>query len=161
MSGFRMTKLNQYEQQAKDFLDETGVKFTAKQVGHFAPPWTKPGERHGLEYRILLERKNSYGVTESSIDFPFWDSINNMEGGPKRKRINDQPVVIAPTAYHVLACISSDANCPETFHDFCGEYGYDEDSREAFKTWERVLEFSRKLKAFFTAEELERLAEIQ
>ncbi len=63
--------------------------------------------------------------------------------------------------YSVLARLSSDIYCPETFADFCAEYGYDEDSRKAEQTFRRCLAFSRKLHAFFTEAEIEQLSEIQ
>ena len=43
---------------------------------------------------------------------------------------------IAPTAMDVLECLLSDAQAGEsTFHDFCEDFGYDEDSRSAEKLW--------------------------
>ncbi len=66
-----------------------------------------------------------------------------------------------PGAYDVLACISSDANCPETFADFCAEYGYESDSIAALQTFRRCAAFGKRLRAFFTADELAALSEIQ
>lgn len=41
-----------------------------------------------------------------------------------------------PTAYDVLYCVLSDASASDmSFEDFCGEFGYDLDSRES----ERIL----------------------
>lgn len=66
-----------------------------------------------------------------------------------------------PSAYSVLACISSDAYCPETFKDFCGDYGYETDSIKALQMFRRCSAFAKRLRAFFTAKELEALSEIQ
>lgn len=66
-----------------------------------------------------------------------------------------------PTPYDVLACISSDVHCPETFADFCAEYGSDEDRRKAEQTFRRASAFARKLRTFFTDAEQEELSEIQ
>jgi len=42
-----------------------------------------------------------------------------------------------PTAKEVLACVLSDARCAEdTFEEFCGNFGYDDDSLSAYRTWE-------------------------
>jgi hypothetical protein len=53
-----------------------------------------------------------------------------------------------------------DGNCPQTFEDFCAEYGYDEDSRKAERTFRTCADFARRINAFFTADELEKLAEL-
>lgn len=43
-----------------------------------------------------------------------------------------------PTAAGVLDCLLSDANGGEmTFGEFCGEFGYDNDSRTAERTWKQ------------------------
>lgn len=65
-----------------------------------------------------------------------------------------------PSAYDVLACISSDAYTPETFTDFCAEYGYEADSIKALQSYRRRDRFAKRLQAFFTADELEQLSEI-
>jgi hypothetical protein len=63
-------------------------------------------------------------------------------------------------AYDVLACISSDAFCPDTFEDFCSEYGY-EDSISARRTFLRCSRFAKRLREFFSPDELEQLSEIR
>jgi hypothetical protein len=60
----------------------------------------------------------------------------------------------------VLACISGDAYTPETFADFCAEYGYESDSIKSLQTFRRCSAFAKRLRAFFTGAELEQLQEI-
>lgn len=66
-----------------------------------------------------------------------------------------------PTAYSVLAGMSIDANCPDTFEEWCGEYGYDTDSRKAEAQYRLCKDHAYKLVRFFTSEELEGLQDIQ
>lgn len=66
-----------------------------------------------------------------------------------------------PSAYDVLACISSDVNCPNTFEDFCSEYGYESDSIKALQTFRRCSRFAARLRSFFTPSEIEELQEIR
>lgn len=66
---------------------------------------------------------------------------------------------VAPTAYDVLASLTK--SNPGTFEDFCGETGYDTDSRSAEKTYRAVVDEWLKVSAFFTAEEIEKLQKIQ
>jgi len=63
-----------------------------------------------------------------------------------------------PTAYDVLAAVQkSDVG---TFADFCGDFGYDEDSRKAEQTYFAVQKEAAAVRAFFSAEELDQINEI-
>lgn len=61
-----------------------------------------------------------------------------------------------PTAEHVLDSVASDAAGVEdqSFEDFCGEYGYDTDSRRAEKTYNACRKSAEKLRKFLGDEEL-------
>lgn len=89
------------------------------------------------------------GDSRRSISFDFWNSLHDVQQGK------------SPTAYDVLACVSGDVYSPETFEDFCSEYGYDADSRKAEQTFKAVDKFARKLRAFFSESEIEALSEIR
>lgn len=146
--------VSSYEQNALDFLVKHGITFRAVLAKvQKAPKWADDGSEHGLQYRVTLSRKTRPGgvnaVHVSPLSFPFWDSVSAKENGE------------TPSAYDVLACISGDVHCPETFEDFCAEYGYDEDSRAAHATFKRCAALARKLRAFFSEKEIEGLSEIQ
>lgn len=68
---------------------------------------------------------------------------------PMRKEVNDGIL------YSILTCVRSEYSCPATFDDFCTEFGYDTDSRKAYRTFEACTEQSRKLSRVFTPEEIE------
>jgi hypothetical protein len=56
-----------------------------------------------------------------------------------------------PEAAEVLDCLSSDASGIENgsgFEDWCGEYGYDTDSRKAEKTYKVCARQAAKLRVF-------------
>lgn len=140
-----MAERNEYDAQARAFLGRFGLKLSATFKGDRCPPWCDGGCVHGDRYRIRISGQNGKG----SISFDFWNSLNDVQEGRR------------PRAYEVLACISSEAYCPDTFEDYCAEYGYDEDSRMAEKSFKLLDKFARRLRAFFTTEELEALAEVQ
>jgi len=50
-----------------------------------------------------------------------------------------------PKAYEVLECLVMDANCPDTFDEWCSEYGYDTDSRKAYNIWQKCRETRKRL----------------
>lgn len=139
---------------ADQFLASNGIKLSATLSNSKTAPWSDDGQDRN-HYRITLSRPsipawkaaNQCGCPR--ITFDFWDSIANSEQGK------------APAAYDVFACIGGDVNCPDTFQDFCAEYGYDSDSLKALKTFKRCSAFAKRLREFFTSAELEQLAEIQ
>ena len=133
-----------YNQQAADFLTRNGIKFRSVLSDTKRAPWQKMGCTDSHHYRVTLSKPGK------RVAFDFWDSIQNRRDGIREL-----------SAYSVLACISGDVHCPETFADFCSEYGYDTDSRSAEQTFRRCLAFSRKLRAFFTEKEIQELSEIQ
>jgi len=64
-----------------------------------------------------------------------------------------------PTLYDVLACLTK--YDPEDFDNFCGDYGYDTDSRKAEKIYKAVCKEFEAVKRLFPEEEvLNELAEI-
>lgn len=139
---------NEYDEQARLFLEKYGLTFRATKSGtQSAPPWMEPDQRHGIRYWITIARKGQGARVR--LSFPFWDSIASMEKGE------------APSAYDVLSCISGDIYTPETFADFCAEYGYNEDSHKGFAAFKRCDSFARHLRAFFTEDEQEQLGEIR
>ena len=135
--------MSAYEAQAQKFLKDFGISFKAARVNRKSPLWSKAGEPHGDHYRVTLKRWDG-----PSISFDFWGSIADAERG--------NPL----TAYGVLACISGDYYTPETFEDFCSDYGYDQDSRTAEQTFKHADKFAKKLRDFFSEREAERLSEI-
>jgi len=128
---------SEYDLQAEKFLKETKTSFKAKD---YKFDLYFPNDKDAREiYKITL--RNSKG----SYTFTFGQSIANC--GQE------------PTAYDVLAGLTSyDIG---TFEDFCGEFGYDIDSRTAEKTYKAVYKEYKNLCRIFTLEELRLLAEIR
>lgn len=175
--------MSEYEKQANDFLAKNGLNFRATpypEEAQDAPRWSnnaKPSNTpfgpmtHGTRYRITIWRNDEPG----KLAFDFWGSIrdrvqtlaagrswHNMPPGVQ-KYLNSTATRFAPahpTAYDVLACISSDIDVADTFEEFCADLGYDTDSRTAFATFQECAELSRKLLRFFSEAERVELAEI-
>jgi len=136
--------MNEYEKQAKAFLEKYGFKLSVTYITHeINESWND--NQYRPKYRIRITRKQ----TRRSLTFNFWDSIAHDHEGKR------------PTAYDVLACLSSDQYCPDNFEEFCGEYGYDTDSIKASKLFKVCSRFAKRIKAFFTITELGELSEIR
>lgn len=160
--------MTEYDAQAKAFLDKFNIEFRATIYPsdmQEAAPWSG-GEDCGLRYRVTISRTG----TPSTVSFDYWGSINDREiieknkpkprvaqGSCPRRLVREAH----PSAYDVLSCVGSDINCSDSFMEFCGDFGYDEDSRRAYAAFERCSKFARELRDFFTPDEITELAEIQ
>ena len=129
---------NDYQKQADDFLKATGTTFKAKfyKYGKYFPD---DKEKRNI-YKITLKRKDV-----GSYTFTFGTSLNDTQ--------TNTP----PTAYDVLATVQKyDVG---SFEDFCGDFGYDVDSRKAEKTYKAVLKEFENIDRLFS-DVIEQLAEI-
>lgn len=148
-----MTTTTYYEKQAQAFLDRFGIKFRCTLSDTKVAPWS--AGRSGHHYRVTLSKRlislksERFRYNSHRLAFDFWGSIANAEKGQH------------PTAYDVLSCISGDCHCEEEFKDWCGSFGESTDSITALQTFRRCKAFAARLQAFFTADEIEALGEIQ
>ena len=138
--------MSEYDQRADEFLGKHNLEVVAtyKNTGAYFEDDKERGESRDI-YQIEIRRKDN----GQNITFGFGQSIVETETGE------------TPTAYDVLASLSSDITCPDNFAEFCGEYGYNEDSRKAEGIFEKVSDFAERLNNFFSEGEKEDLAEIQ
>ena len=168
-----------YQQQAIDFLTITGTSFTAEFVEN-GKHFEDDKDTRDI-YKITLkrgQRKYSFNFGQSIINSQYYQdlkikdrtytlsggrrtgnySITNINkyisGGNDLKLIKGQ----APTPYDVLACLTKYP--VYGFEDFCSEYGYDTDSRKAYKTYKAVKKEWENVAILFNDSELELLREI-
>lgn len=130
--------MNDYEKQAKDFLNLTGSILKVNFLKH--DKYFDDDEEARDIYEITLSRQ------KRSFVFTFGQSIIKTE--EKKK----------PTAYDIFACLTK--YDPGNFENFCADYGYDTDSRKAEKTYNAVVNEYNNLKMLYNDKELELLAEI-
>lgn len=125
-----------HHDRAKAWLVERGLKMRITLSDTKPSPW----ETAGHHYRVTITREQEKGAR---VVFDWWGSQDMAE-----KHTDPQP-------YDILACISSDITCPDTFDEFCSEYGDSHDSIKAIQTFKRASRFTARLKAFFTEKECE------
>jgi hypothetical protein len=180
---------DEYNELASDMLARFGIEFRSVLVGDDCPTWcddavknndmdavnTYPRKthKHGKHYRCTFSAKgrghlavdfwNSYQDEEQnafhhgSVTHPenqYWDKYR---GGKYPVHIR-RPRLI-PTAYDLITCLEKSE--VGTFEDFCGDLGYDTDSRKAEQVYNAVVKQSRQVQKFFTASELSELQEVQ
>lgn len=97
--------------------------------------------KHGFKTECV--RTDSNPNMENSRDMDHWRVTLKRKQG----RVWEQMTIVfsmgfahngkQPGADDVLNCIALDSGALEmSFGDFCSEFGYDEDSRKAERTWE-------------------------
>lgn len=147
--------MNEYTKQANDFLLKTQSEISKQLIGnisHFDDDIkngiTRPVYNIVIRRTRLLKTKDGKSYYKPvAYSFKFGDSIANMQDGK------------TPTNYDILACLTK--YNPSTFENFCSEYGYNTDSRQALKTYKAVKAEYKGLRTIYTLKELEAMADIQ
>lgn len=138
-----LIEAREYDKAAGTFLTQTGSKLTVKFLKY---DYHFPGDKDKRDiYRVTLSRKIAGKVRKMS--FNFGQSLNDTSKG------------IAPRPYSILACLTK--YDPETFEDFCSNYGYDTDSRSAERIYKAVVKEYNNLTRLYTPDELEAMAEVR
>lgn len=166
-----------YEKQANDFLFLVGVNFSAEFVEygkHFQDDkeerdiykitLSRNGRKFIFKFGQSIAKSGAFIVKDILPKFTkvFNDKIAATEYAARitgnRFNVKPNPEHKAPTAYDVLSCLTK--SDPRTYDDFCSEYGYEKDSRKAFKTYKAVKREWKNVERLFSDEEIEQLQEI-
>lgn len=154
-----------YTKQAQDFLDKTGATMTAKFL-FYGPHFEDDKEPRDV-YEITFKRDGKKPWAFKFGQSTMYSSGYVAKSAQQREDRGESWVTIqrykksavkVPTAYDVLTAITK--NDPGTFAEFCDEYGYDNDSIKAQKTYFAVQEEWVNVRRMF-GDELEALQEIQ
>jgi hypothetical protein len=158
---------NEYEQEAIDFCERWGIEIKADRLGTF--PHFDEDDTPRDVYNVSIV------TAKGAMTLKYGDSITNTEarqGNAQpmgyRKRMTQgelsgyqrkmQKKWRKPSEYDILACITK--YDPGTFNDFCSDFGYDNDSKKAEKTYFAIQEEWENVRRIFTEEQLEELQEI-
>ncbi len=179
-------EISTYEQQALDLLDKLGIKLEVTYLGYKKHFEDDKEERDCYRMTLTRGRRSASFDFGNSIANSGIKIVNKNNGKVMRQYRFDpkyikngkfdesgfklksgwqfascDKIVLpkAPGAYDLLASITKYE--VGSFEDFCGEFGYDTDSRRAEKTYEAVKEEYAKVCSIFTDEEMEQLQEIQ
>lgn len=176
--------MNNYEQQAQDFLNKTQTTFAAEFIKndfHF------DGDQEKRDiYKITLQRGDrkmvfNFGASLNDSGFYFTQGVKKVEIDRKflKENLSENKLKSrlellipgtrfqacdkihypkAPTAYGVLACLQKHE--VGSFENFCGDFGYNVDSRKAEKIYNAVLKEWQEVQKLWSDEEIALLQEI-
>lgn len=126
-----------YQQQANDFLQKTNTKIDIEYLKYDY----HNDDKHKRDiYKVTIKR----GSRQFSLN--FGQSI--AKSGRKE----------VPTNYDILACLTK--NEVGTFDDFCGNYGYSNDSKTAERIFKAVVKEWENVCRIWSDDEIELLQEI-
>jgi len=131
----KLQKMN-YQQQANEFATATGTKLKINR------------SEYGKHFAEDKERRYIFNCTLTRNGKKFTLNFGQSIAA------EDTP----PTMYDILTCLTK--YDPETFENFCGEYGYNTDSIKALKTYKAVQREFKGVNRLFS-DILEQLQEIQ
>lgn len=117
--------------------------------------------RAEIEFELGLSIRDTEYLEPKSFDWQGRNFINGKEYHKAyeytRELKKGKQRVIDELEYSILACCRSEFYVPISFTDFCGEFGYSDDSIKAKETWEGCLEQYSKLHRIFTQEDIDLL----
>jgi len=111
-------------------MEFMNFKIESEFKGDKLSPWSDAKYKNYNNHIIKVYNK----ITKKRISFEFWESIE---------------ITTEDQLLNAFECLISDAisgNQNETFEEFCQEFGYDEDSRQAEKTYKECKKSYDKIK---------------
>jgi hypothetical protein len=128
-------------------MDKLSSEIKVRFVDDGFRPYFDESEEPRQVYRVFLRYNGN------STSFLFGDSLQNGYDGIMAA---DKPQEYKNT---ILDIIVSESIQLEDFKDFCESFGYDEDSRKAYKVYKKCIKQSEKIHKLFSDAELEKLDE--
>lgn len=117
----------------------------------------------GIGHRIA-HNKNAYKLSTKQIEVVT--QLRDLLGKDRLdntvfKLADQSTYAVSPTQASVLYCLLLDAQGAEqNFYDWCMDYGYDNDSRKAFETYESCCKTLGKIRKIFNTTQRQQLSEL-
>lgn len=121
-----------YEKEIKKILNDNDIKVKIVYITQSFTNWDKDNLHD--QYKIILKRNRK------EMQFDFWASIYQTQNNKK------------PNVYDVVACLEWYEL--GTFDDFCLNFGYDNDSIQAFNTYTECQKQQKELFDIISEEEI-------
>lgn len=179
-----------YLKQANDFLKSTGTKLHVSYLEtgkHFEDDKTirdiykvtlKKGDKvYSFNFGQSLQDSRHFYLKAENVSISIFNNnifmyeddakkeVEKIKSNIKLKNPSFKPIIHVltserkqPSSYDILTCLTK--YDPGTFEDFCGEFGYDTDSRKAEKTYNLVIAEWMEISDLFNEEEMDLLREI-
>lgn len=144
--------------------DHWSVKFSMKKADHNGDLYASFDFYTGIGHRISHSKKIAYKLSTSQIE-----SVKELRDLLGKDRLdntvfklkNNVDYAVSPTQASVLYCLLLDASGAEqNFSDWCGDFGYDNDSISAFKVYQACCDTLEKMRKIFSNSQRSELSEL-
>ena len=115
------------------------------------------------EHNTKMKKSNKYNadlvnkmrIDEASrcVSNAIARKLKELETTEEYSKEEGREPIPTPTFYDILTCLTK--YDPGSFENFCGDFGYDEDSRSAERTYKAVVKEYKAMARLFSEEELE------
>jgi hypothetical protein len=167
--------------QAEEFLNKTGTKMTVEFVMHgrhfeddkedrdiYKVTLIRGSRKMTIMFGQSLKCSGKYRIVDSIVRAKEGITCFNSDEQLKKLKAKykaaygqfwqENEKFEGPSAYAILCGLSKDD--PESFEDFCRNFGYDTDSRKAEKIYKVVQKEFNDLCTLFNEEEMDMLREV-
>lgn len=157
--------MNPIEESVSEYLATIGISFTAVLIGERkADDWTHDAwvvTFNNGKTSVDFDYKTGTGHRKSKTPMPadIARLSPNIIARVDWEKRNLLPVT-PPAAGVLYSMILDSSALGLSFSEWCGEYGYDTDSRKALVIYEECQQNGDKLKKVFNSEQLETLSEL-
>lgn len=184
------TEKSEYDLQAEKFLADTGTTLEIKFKAYAKHFHDDKEPRLCYTFKLIRGNRSYSGTFGESIAFTYSALTGSSFSVSGRKTLWEQELtdyaiksikpdgtfikpkhsasgriwatkrepLPLPSAYSILACLTK--SDPDTFENFCSEFGYDDDSKKAEKIYQAVKEEWLGLAAMYNDDEMSLLQEI-
>jgi hypothetical protein len=152
---------NEQEKAIDVILADSGIGYNVRYVGEcttdnwkcdkwFVTFTGKGGNKQESEYHTGLGHRKCVALRHYG-----WSNYTSVQ---RKRWVNENELPVSPFACAVLYCLLSDMSCAnDTFEDWCGNVGYDTDSRKALQTYLSCQENGTKLRKVFNNDLLKQI----
>ena len=152
---------NEQEKAVDAILSKSGIEFSVFYMGEFTidkwkcDKWVVAFVRDG---RKKQEFEYHTGIGHRKCVAPYPYGLSTYSSGQRKRWVEENKRPVSPFAGAVLYCLLLDMSCAnDTFEDWCGNLGYDTDSRKALQAYLSCQENGTNLRKVFNNDLLKQI----
>lgn len=173
----KVITISEIDQAVADYLKTNHIHFSSRYLGEknkwdnkqVSDHWSVKIGLHDFDFYTGIGHRISVPVNNYKLSPNQTKSVvalcdllgNNRLDNTVFKLSNNKDFAVSPTQASVLYCLLLDASGAEqNFNDWCADFGYDNDSISAFKTYQSCCDILEKMRKIFTSKQRAELSEL-
>jgi hypothetical protein len=169
--------LSETDHTVADYLKANNIYFSSRYLGEkkvwdsrqVSDHWLVKIGSHDFDFYTGIGHRLGMIGTNYILTTKQCDSVKPLRDMLGKNRLdetviklgNSDQYAVSPTQASVLYCLLLDASGAEqNFNDWCADFGYDNDSISAFKTYQACCDILEKMRKIFTTKQRNELSEL-